>query len=207
MSDKLNDFWQKDLKEIKENPARFAALIFCFVVAAILLLTDENSAGEEINLAENPAPVETPAPAENLPADKKVVAIKNAATANADKNIAVVLGANSDELYIFDPFKSPPKENVQPPPPEIPPVIIQPPPAAQVPAAPNFKFILRGTVIVGDKKSALIQKIIPNEKNSGDENLIFEIGDSLNGKKILDINQESVTFEGGEILYLDILTP
>lgn len=202
----LKDFWQSQLDEIKENKIRFAAVFTCFVIAVILFFTDENSTGEEINLSENSAPIETLAPAENLPADKKIITVKNASNSNADKNITAVIGANSDTLYVGDPFKVPLKPKVEPPPPEIPveiPAVITPPPVAQVPAIPAEKFILRGTAIIGDKKSALIQKIINNEKNSDDENLILEIGDTLNGKKIIDINQDSLTFDDGSKIFID----
>ena len=205
LKSKLQKFWQSNLEEIKENKVRFAAVLILFIVAVILLFTEDNG-GEKINISENPAPVEN-SPPENLPADKKIITVKNAATSNADKNITAVLGANAENLYVHDPFKTPPEEKFQPPP-EIPAVIIPPPvaPVAQVPLVPTLKFALRGTVIIGYKKSALIQ-IISDDKNSANENLILEIGDTLNGKKILDINPDSVTLEGGEILYLNIFSP
>lgn len=203
---KLQDFWQSQIAEIKENKIRFAAVFTCFVIVVILFLTDENSDGEEINLSENPAPVETPANTENITAGKKIITVKNVSVSNANKNITAVIGANSDNLYVADPFKVPPKPKIEPPPEisvEIPVVITQPP-VAQVPIILNEKFILRGTAIIGKKKSALIQKIIPDEKNSDEENLILEIGDTLNGKKIIDINQESLTLDDGSKLFIDI---
>ena len=103
-------------------------------------------------------------------------------------------------LFISDPFKIPEKEKIEPPP-ELPPVIIAPP-VAQVPIS-NEKFILRGTAIIGNNKTALIQKI-SEDKKSDAENLILGIGDNLNGKKILDIAADSVIFEDGETLHLEI---
>ena len=203
LKDKLQNFWQNDLKEIKESPVRFGGLLICFIAAISLLLTDENSNGEEINLTENPAPVET------VTNDKKIIPVKNAATSNADKNITVVLGANSDSLYVHDPFKFPLEEIVEEPPPvEIPPVlpvIIAPPPPVAQDSKSELKIFLRGTAIIGDKKSALIQII--SDKDSAAENQILEIGDILDGKKIIDISQDFVTFDNGEILSLDILSP
>lgn len=200
-------FLQSNLEEIKQNKIRFAAVAICFSVAVILLLTDENSAGEEINLTENPAPVE------NAATDKKIIPVKDAKISAADKNITVVLGANSENLYVHDPFKFPPEEKVEeiapveiPKIPEVQPVIITPPPpVAQDSNKPEVKIILRGTAIIGDKKSALIQVI--SDKNSAAENLIFEVGEILNGKKISNITQDYLTFDDGEILYLDILSP
>ena len=209
MSDKLKNFWQKDLKELQENPLRFGGLLICFIAAVALFFSDDGG-GEQINISENPAPVEN-VKTENVktPAnDKKVVVVKNAKNSSADKNITVVLGANSEELIVHDPFKVPQKEKIETPSPaEIPtvqPVII--PPVAQEQPKLSEKFILRGTAIVGYKKSALIQ-IISNDKNSAAENLILEIGDTLGGKTIIDISQDFLTFDDGEILFIDLQSP
>lgn len=206
MSDKLKNFWQKDLNELKENPLRFGGLLICFIAAVALFFSDDG--GEQVNISENPVPVEnveTPAPVAN---DTKVIAVKNAKNSSDDKNITVVLGANSEELIVHDPFKVPQKEKIETlPPAEIPtvqPVII--PPVAQEQPKLSEKFILRGTAIVGYKKSALIQ-MISNDKNSAAENLILEIGDTLGGKKIIDISQDFLTFDDGEILFIDLQSP
>ncbi len=205
LKSKLKDFWQSNLKEIQENKIRFAAVFICFVVAVIFYFADENSTGEEINLTETPAPVENPVLVEQVDTNKKIITVKNAATSNAAENITAVLGANSDDLYVADPFKVPSKPKIETPPPlpEIPaaPEIIQQP-VAQVPPAPTEKFILRGTAITGDKKSALIQKIIPDEKTA-EENLILELGDTLNGKKIIDIDNDSLTLDDNSKIFID----
>lgn len=209
MSDKLKNFWQKDLNELKENPLRFGGLLICFIAVVALFFSDDGG-GEQINISENPAPVEN-VKTENVktPAnDTKVIAVKNAKNSSADKNITVVLGANSEELIVHDPFKVPQKEKIETPPPAeiltVQPVII--PPVAQEPPKLSEKFILRGTAIVGYKKSALIQ-MISNDKNSAAENLILEIGDTLGGKKIIDISQDFLTFDDGEILFIDLQSP
>ena len=207
MSDKLKNFWQKDLNELKENPLRFGGLSICFIAAIALFFSDDGG-GEQINISENPAPVEKVEKPATVANNTKIITVKNAKNSSADKNITVVLGANSEELIVHDPFKVPQKEKIETPPPaEIPtvqPVII--PPAAQEPPKLSEKFILRGTAIVGYKKSALIQ-IISNDKNSAAENLILEIGDSLGGKKIIDISQDSLIFDDGEILFIDLQSP
>ena len=186
-------FWRDNLKEIQENKIRFAAVLICFVFAVILFLSDDS--GEEIILAENSAPVEI---SENVDAGTKIIAVKNSATSNLGENVKVVIGANSEDLFVHDPFKIPPKEKVKTV--EIP-TETAPPPVAQIPTS-NEKFILRGTAIIGNNKSALVQKISGNDKN--EENLILEIGDTLNGKKIFDISTDSLILEDGETLYIDI---
>ena len=207
MSDKLKNFWQKDLNELKENPLRFGGLLICFIAAVMLFFSDDGG-GEQINISENPAPAETVEKPATVANNTKIITVKNAKNSSADKNITVVLGANSEEIIVHDPFKIPQKEKIDTPPPvEIPtvqPAII--PPVAQEPPKPSEKFILRGTAIVGDNKSALIQ-IISNDKNSSAENLILEIGDTLGGKTIIDISQDFLTFDDGEILFIDIQSP
>jgi len=192
----LKDFWQKELKELQENKIRFAGLCICFVVAVGLFWADD-SGGEEIILTDTPPPEVV----ETSNTNKNIVTVKNSAVSTADKNIKIVLGANSDGLFISDPFKIPEKEKMEPPP-ELPPVIIAPP-VAQVPIS-NEKFILRGTAILGENKSALIQKIFGDKKSADTENLILNIGDTLNGKRIVEIGVDAVILEDGETLYLDI---
>ena len=185
--------WQENLREIRENKVRFAAICILFAVAVILFLADDG--GEDIILTENPVPVENVETAGNVDATAKIVTVKNSPVSNANENIKIVLGANSDGLFVRDPFKVPPKEK------EItPPVIVQP--VAQV-QNPKEKFILRGTAIIGANKTALIQKI-DGDKKSSEENFILGIGDNLNGKKIIDIAADSVFLDDGEILYLEI---
>ena len=50
-------------------------------------------------------------------------------------------------------------------------------------------------------------EIFYSDKNSDAENLILEIGDNFNGKKIVEIATDSVILENGEVLFLDIQTP
>ena len=191
--DELKKIWQNDLKEIRENKIRFAGLCISFIIAAGLLLTDD-SGGEEIILTETP-PSEV---VETSDTNKNIVTIKRAENSNVNENIKIVIGANSDDLFVGDPFKVPMKEKIEKPP-ELPPVIISPP-VAQV----KTKFILRGIAIVGANKSAIVQKIIDNDKKAGEENLILGLGDNINGKKIVDIATDSVILEDGEILNIDL---
>ena len=195
----LKDFWQKELQEIQENKIRFAGLCICFIVLAGLFLADDGG-GDEITLNETP----TPEVIETADTNKNIVTVKNSAVPTADKNIKIVRGANSDGLFISDPFKIPEKEKIEPPP-ELPPVIIAPP-VAQVPISKE-KFVLRGTAIIGANKSALVQKIFVDKKNSDAENLILNIGDSLNGKRVIDIGVDCLILDDGETLYIDIQSP
>ena len=139
-----------------------------------------------------------------------------------------MLGANSDELYIGDPFQSdeekPAKiqqktpENVVIPqqvpiiPPQLSPIPDQtldlPPIPSVTPIItevatepvklPEKEFILTGTAINFNQKSAIVQKISTAQgKNVREENLIVSVGDSLEGHKIVDITPSSVIFDDG----------
>ncbi len=187
MPDDLKKFWQNNLIEIRENKLRFAALLILLVFVTILALSNSES-GEEIILTEQPQ-IETA---------EEFVPVPNA-------NIIVALGANSGDLYISNPFKAEPE--IEPPPaeilpqiPEIPsqPEIIISQPVAQESPKPAEKFILRGTAIIGENKSALIQK------NSSEDNLIVNIGDTLSGKIIVDIAQDSLIFDDGSKMTLNL---
>lgn len=179
-------FWQENLAEIRENKLRFAALVACFVVAVGFFLNDDD--GEEVVVAETPIEiaerVETP--------DTKVIPV---GAQYENKNLKVVLGANPNDLYVVDPFEV--QEVVEMP--EIPPVVIVPP-VAQV-SAPAETFILRGTSIFGNKKSAIVQKI--SDKNSDDVTLILNVGEKLGGKIIVDIAQDFLILADGTKIFLD----
>lgn len=192
MDEFLKKFWQDNLTEIRENKFRFAAICFCFAVAMILLLTDD-SGDEEIILNENPAPAEFVETAENLNANKKIIALNSPAISSGNQNIKIVSGANSDALFVHDPFKISIKEKIQPP------SEIILPPVEEIPPVSNEKFILRGTAIIGDDKSALVQKV-SSGKDSDAENLILGIGEDFNGKMIIEITPDFlILFDGTKI--------
>ncbi len=188
--DVLKIFLKSELKEIRENKLRFAALII-LLLAVVILSFNNTDSGEEIILT-------APPPAETSNAEQKIIPVANT-------NITAVIGANSGDLYVYNPFKVKPEIVLEPV--EIPsfepeiikmPTIPNLPPVAQELPKSMEKFILRGTAIIGKNKSALIQK------NSSDENLILNIGDTLQGKIIIDIAQDSLTFDDGTKLFLNL---
>ncbi len=187
MPDDLKIFWQQNLKEIRENKLRFSMLLIALALVLILALSNSES-GEEISLTEPPQ-IETA---------EEFVPVSNA-------NVIVALGADSGDLLVQNPFKAepeiePPPAEILPPIPEIPsqPEIIIPQIVAQDEPKSAEKFILRGTAIIGGTKSALIQK------NSSEDNLIVKIGDTLSGKIIIDIAQDSLTFDDGSTMILNL---
>ena len=222
----MKDFLKEQLDEIRENKLRFGILIFALFAAIIFAVTDSFERGEEINLesqkisqadiTKNRADL-SPAQSEsavNLPA-KNVTANENVYASSG--NIKAVIGANADEIYIYDPFKNPtpaPKVKAEEPPkvevpvkaeaktlpPVEPVIIIQPAPEVPVPPkVPEVKFILQG-VALGENKVAMVQKISENKIL---EMLFLKIGDELNGKKIADIAEDFLTFDDGNRMYFE----
>lgn len=188
MSDLLKNFWQENLAEIRANKIRFGAILTCLIVAVIFALADFTSADTEI-------PIETaaPAPAE-IPADKPVPA--------ASENLKVVLGANSDTLYVSDPFNAPVVEIPEPAPPPVSAPAVEVPvelpeiPVAQVEPEPAEKFALNGTAITEDSKTAIVHKI------TGDKDtLIVSVGDTLGTRRVADITPKFVALDDGSKIF------
>ena len=182
--DELKKFLRHDLDELKANKIRVAALAVCFGVLLIFWVVDDGSGGEEI-LIDAP-PVTADLPAKVLPVSK------------TPDGVTKVLGANADALFIGDPFaveeKPEPPPTPQPPQPlpQIPepvaPVVIQPPEVE--PPKPKEPITLTGTAISGDNKTAMILR--------GKETLFLTIGEELDGRRIIEITPEAVTFDDGE---------
>lgn len=190
MPDELRKFLNREVEELKQHKIRTVALVVLFVVLLIFWANDYNSAGEEINLSE-PTADDAPPVSKNLSVSLPVEKSRNGVT--------FVIGANADELFIGDPFageeKTMPPPSPAPPPPKIPanpfpPLQNQPLP--QIPKLAEEKIILMGTAITAENKMAMFAK--------GTEILFLTIGDKLNGRLIIDISPDFVTFEDGEVL-------
>ena len=194
----MEKFFKAQLEEIQKNKIRFGLLVAALVATIIFAVVD-SSGGEEIELE----------PKQVAQVEEKIsVPQKNS---SASGNVTVVIGANSNEVYVADPFKNPapPKQEVPTATSEIPAQVekISEPPAveevavppAEVPAPnpPEEKIILRG-VALGEIKTALIEKVVSGKI----ETLFLRIGDSVNGKKILDITNDFVILENDEKLEL-----
>ena len=195
MDEFLKKFWQDNLTEIRENKFRFAAICFCFVAAVVLFFANDDD-GEEIILTENPAPAEFAETAENPDTNKKIIVLNSPAISSGKQNIKIVSGANAEALFVHDPFKIPIKEKIQPQPEIILPSV------EEIPPVSNEKFILRGTAIIGDNKSALVQKI-SSVKDSDAENLILGIGEDFNGKMIIEITPDFLILIDGTKIFIE----
>ena len=196
MPDELKKFLSRELDELKQNKIRAIALVACVVVALIFWAIDDNSSGEEIALEDAP-PVTKDLPVKPLPVEK------------SSDGVTVVLGANADALFIADPFageekpKPPPKPQPTPQPPQAPPTlpaipqppaVIQPPEPPPKVEPPKEPLTLTGTAISGDSKTAMIMR--------GKETLFVTLGEEIDGRRIVDITSDFVSFDDGERIFL-----
>lgn len=196
MPDELKKFLSRELDELKQNKVRVIALVACVVVALIFWAIDDSSSGEEIALEDVP-PVTKDLPVKPLPVEK------------SSDGVTVVLGANADALFIADPFageekpKPPPKPQPTPQPPQPPPTlpaipqppaVIQPPEPPPKVEPPKEPLTLTGTAISGDNKTAMILR--------GKETLFVTLGEEIDGRRIVDITPDFVSFDDGERIFL-----
>ena len=184
----LAERFRGDLDELKQNKVRVIAIAVLLVMLVAFKLTDDGSDVEEID-------VDTPPVTKDLPVQK--LPAKTAQVPEAPDGVKIVLGANSDTLYVGDPFAVPPKPKVEPPPkvnlPPIPPPQPIQPPQPQ-PTAPKERIILTGTAISGEVKTAMFLR--------DKETLFLTVGEEIGGKKILDITPDFVIFEDGERVFI-----
>ena len=229
----FRDFLKDEIDELKQHKYRFFALIVSLLVSLSLIFTEDS--GETIEVS-NSTKIEESSDTtdkngietDKKTSNKKVISVKKDKNNSNGEKVVAVLGANSDELYIGDPFQSdeekPAKiqqktpENVVIPqqvpiiPPQLSPIPDQtldlPPIPSVTPIItevatepvklPEKEFILTGTAINFNQKSAIVQKISTAQgKNVREENLIVSVGDSLEGHKIVDITPSAVIFDDG----------
>lgn len=230
---KLRDFINDEIEELQQHKLRFLALFFSLLLSIALIFTEDSAETIEITGTSQIEETSDNSNEENVKNDKKtsnkkVISVKKDSNKSEREKVVAVLGANSDELYIGDPFQSyeetPPK--VQPKnsevstiPQQIPIIPSQlsplPDQIQNLPPIPSMipqvsepvmdptntvekEFILTGTAINSNKKSAVVQKISTAQgQNKRVENLILNVGDSLEGHQIVDITPSAVLFDDG----------
>ena len=187
----LAEWFRRDFDELKKDKVRVIATVVFLVILVAFKLTDDGPDVEEIDL--DSPPLTKDLPVQKLPA--KVPAQKPESL----DGVKIVLGANSEPLYVGDPFAAPPKPKpapkVEPPPkielPPIPSPQIQLPPQ---PSAPKEKIVLTGTAISATNKTAMFLRDKKTE--------FLTVGEEIGGRIISDITPEFVTFKDGTRLYL-----
>lgn len=187
MPDEIKKFLSRELEELRQNKIRAGALVVCVIFLLIYCFMDNSSRGEEIPLNE-PTAINAPPATKDLPAKPLPV------TKTSD-GVTLVMGANADALTVADPFAVEEKKNSATPSTKISkpvaPITTQPP---TIPKAQE-KIILTGTAISSDRKTAMFLR--------GKETVFLSIGEELNGRKIVDITPDFVTFADGSRMYVD----
>lgn len=217
LKDFFRVFWQNELEEIKKNKIRVVALIIFSLAATFFMLSDEEE--QQIILEDNPK-IEQVEKNEKVSSSKNVITVRKdnseSEPESKEKNISVVIGANSDELYIGDPFAieeevevamkkevteipaTPPQLPQLPQiPDQLPPIPLQIPVLPEISSASAEDFILTGTAI-GVNKNAIVKKISTIQGKTQEEEIIVEIGDYVQGRQIVDITDESLIFKDNE---------
>ena len=182
--DSVKSFIQAQLDEIRENKLRFGLIVTCLVVVIILSVADFES-GEEINLNATEKNVE------NLPKTENISVMP--------ENVKEVIGANSDAVFIQNPFEIPAQIDEVEEPPKVEEKILIPPPVIEIPKLPEVKFVLKGVAGIGDDKTALVIKI----SESKSEPQFLKVGEKIGNKIIIEIADDFLTLEDGEKIFME----
>lgn len=229
LKQKFRDFINEEIEELQQHKLRFFALFFSLLISIALIFTEDGEETIEINTTSQIEETTVNSNEEDVKPDKKnsnkkVISVKKDSNKSEREKVVAVLGANSDELYVGDPFQSyeEPLPKIQEKPVEISAIpqqvpIIPPMPdkTLNLPPIPSVvpqitesvndpkktveqEFILTGTVVNFNKKSAVVQKISTTQgQNKRIEDLILNVGDSLEGHQIVDITPSAVLFDDG----------
>ena len=207
----FDDFWknflEREREEIEKHKVRIGIAIF-FAVAAIIFAVSDFGENEEI------ISVET-SEQENISAEKNSeTAVEDKKISDAPKvseeNITAVIGANSETLFVKDPFQVAEIEEVEsvevekvpeveekniPPQQNFTPQTVTPTPAPKNNPAADDKFILTGTAIGDTQRTALVQHY---KGNNFAGTIILQVGDSLKNKKVVAITEDALILDDGE---------
>ena len=212
---RLKGFFDREVSEIMQNKLRFGFIVASLVASATLFASTD--AETEVTSASNNESLKVAAASND-----KSVSDKTSANIKSDKPVSKItsivgLEKDSENVELVNPFKSdllkPPIETRPSKPESIPlPQMPKPIPIKTVENSDKVVLILKGTAISGDKKMAIIQRSIVNKDNSKDnkssndkgtnESLLLNIGDEIDGRRIVVIDKDFVVFDDGHKLYL-----
>lgn len=195
----FKNFWEREREEIEKHKGRVGVSIL-IAVAAIIFAVSDFGEKEEIILTEN-QPVEENSAAVEVEKVEKTSAPQEISA----ENVIAVVGANSEILFVKDPFQTSKvaeeilseveevaEEKNNSPPQNISPQAVNPAPKN---SAVEDRFILTGTAISDNQRTALVQHY--RGKNFFGT-IILQVGDNFQGKKVVAITEDAVFLEGGE---------
>ena len=206
------EFLDNELAELREHKRRIALLLFSLFGLLTVVIFDGAEPVRESSVEEVPITSEPRV-------EKKSMPVK-------DRRTEIIgLAKASEDVKLINPFavdlpKPPPEPIIIPiaSPPPPPPTTLKPKPALEKksieklespPSAPRVMLTLKGTAISDDKKIAVVHReIVSTEDKSGNvESRLLKIGESLDGRKVVDIGKNFVEFEDGKRLELSRLQP
>ena len=167
-------FFKNELNEIKKNKVRVFSVTLCFLFAVAFAIWNFFDTGEEIDISDDEV---------------------------ADEKIKVARGANSDILFVQNPFALEVEEEIEIPQVEekiVEPIKVEETPPQEISPPVEENFYLLGTAVTAEEKIALLQIT----SNSSTENFFATIGDIVNGRRISDISADSLTFDDGTKIFV-----
>lgn len=215
MSPELRNVLDSEFVELRANRRRVGFLLFAVLALTIILLFDgerESSMRTAQSVEETPSNVE----------ESGEEAIEEPIE-SADRRTEIIgLARASEDVKLINPFavdlpKPPPEPMIvqitaPPPPPRL---SVQPTVEAKIePIEPPLRvaLTLQGTAISDDKKFAMVhRRIVSNKDQSGNQsdvgtkNILLRIGETIEGRKVVDIGKNYVEFDDGERLELNLV--
>ena len=203
LDDKLRKFYERESNEIRQNKLRFGAIATSLVISlAILGFTSEDTETAP-NSDEESLKVVSAANYETSAKDKSVEKPTSKVTTVAGLKKA------SDTNNLLNPFKvdSDMSQTNQIKPPEV--IPLPPQPEQDKISEPSEKIVLtlKGTATSGDKKMAIIQRNVGEDNSkskdkSKNESLLLNVGDEINGQRIVNIGKDFVVFDDGHEIHI-----
>ena len=199
INEKLRAFLLNDLEEIKKHKVRLGILSGITILLIIFLLMDNSAKSNEINTVETVQEVQAKQSKSIQPTKPKKT--------NLSKAI-VGLDEATKDVQLVNPFKSdlPANLSVDSTKTVIPQVVSSPTLSMKRELVSESKLTLKGTAISGEKRMAIIE-LTTNIKSESEEKKqsttkMLTIGDEIDGKKIIDINKNFVTFSNGKQIFM-----
>ena len=215
MSPELRNFLDGELAELRAHRRRVGFLLFAMLALTILLIFD----------GERESPRQTAQSIEEMPSnaeEPKEEAIEEPIERTDRRTAIIGLAKASEGVKLINPFAV----DLPKPPPE--PLIVQmtaPPPPPRLSVQPTVEkpieksepplrvaLTLQGTAISDDKKFAVVHRRIVRNKDKSEEqvdnqtkSVLLKVGETIEGRKVVDIGRDFVAFDDGERLELNLV--
>ena len=205
-----------ELAELRVHRFRVGLMALTLLVLLIILMFDDDKeASRQAGLAEGvTSAVEEPV-------------VERSSVERVDRRTEIIgLAKASEDVKLINPFaadlpKPPPEPLIipvtaPPPPPRLSaplPTVAEPKAVEKTEAPLRVMLTLQGTAIGDDKKFAVVHREVVSNKNKSDaaseergknhvENRLLKIGETIDGREVVDIGRDYVEFDDGGRLEL-----